>query len=114
MTQEHMMVLASHLTERDQVARVKLQFWVKVERFDMMDLDFFALIATGSTGRFSKQVLILHSGPFTTSFLPMFFCDSCPMVPSSSSPGHDGLMMSLATVPATSPKKEPEHKEQDE
>jgi hypothetical protein len=40
-------------TQRDQVVGVKLQLRMKMERFNMVDLYFSTLVATGNTGRFT-------------------------------------------------------------
>ncbi|HEY7419174.1 MAG TPA: hypothetical protein VH593_28585, partial [Ktedonobacteraceae bacterium] len=47
MTQEQVMISPFSLAQSDQVLRIKLQLRMKVEGFDMMNLQFFPLVTTG-------------------------------------------------------------------
>src|SRR5258708_34986831 len=65
------MISAPGFTQRDQVARVKFQLRMKVERFDMVDLQLVAFVATDHTCRLAEAMFFCHSGPLWTSFMPM-------------------------------------------
>ena len=68
MTEQQVMISAPSLTECDQIVWIKLQLRVKVEGFDVMNLQLFALVATGRTRRLAEPMLLCHVGPLGPSF----------------------------------------------
>ena len=68
---EQMVISALNLAQRNQVARIKLQFRVKMERLDMVNLQSLPPIATGDTGWLVEKMLLLYSRPFRTPFTPV-------------------------------------------
>jgi hypothetical protein len=71
MTKEQMMIPAPAFTEGNQITRVKLQLRVKVEGFDMMNLQSPAFMTAGRTSRLTQEMLLPHSLPLGTAFMPM-------------------------------------------
>lgn len=65
------MLSPSGLAQRDQVLRIKLQLGMKVEGFDMMNLQFSPPITTGHANWLAAQVFLLYPGPFRTSLMSM-------------------------------------------
>ena len=63
MTKQEVMISAPDFTQRDQVVGVKFQVRMKMEGFDMMDLQLFAFVAASHACRFAESMLLCHSGP---------------------------------------------------
>jgi hypothetical protein len=78
-TKEQVMISAWAFTQSDQVVRVKLQLRIKVEWFDMVDLQPSAFVATSHTGRLAESVLLLDSRPLGAAFMSMLSSSVCPM-----------------------------------
>jgi hypothetical protein len=71
MAKEQMMIPAPAFTEGNQITRVKLQLRMKVEGFDMMDLQSPAFVTTGHTSRLAQEMRLSHALPPGTTFMPV-------------------------------------------
>jgi hypothetical protein len=86
MTKEQMMLSALDITQGNEITWVKLQMRMKVEGFDMMDFQSPAFTTTGHTSRLTQEMLLSHSPPLRTPFVPMASSYVCSMVPFLYSP----------------------------
>jgi hypothetical protein len=110
------MISAFDFTERDQVARVKLQLRVQVERFDVMDLQALAFVATGHTSRLPQEMLLLHTMPLRAAFLPMFpgYCQTMVSPPWPPAPLSARTTCSTSSSPAPSAGESQDHEQDNE
>src|SRR5690349_12576981 len=73
--QQQVMLSARGLAQRNQIAWIKLQLGMQVERLDMMNLQMLALVTTGYTRGLAQAMLPFYSGPFGAACMPQALSD---------------------------------------